>query len=172
MKRFTGKTNTMKTFGMILLILTVGFLTMANKCTEGGWKMDNFLPTPKDSICTTIPEGESFICSKLRNPEAVNSALYLLNAAILDGMSLKDVKKEKAAVDEAIWWLKQPSVTGAAFQKFIVEKADSLLAVAAAEELSMFEFQTEPMFKADKMLLILSLEKTGRLIDIAIRMKS
>ena len=161
----------MKRLSVAVLLVTLS--VMVSGCFgDKAWNMDNLLPTPKNSICTTIPEGESFICSKLRNPEAINSALYLLNAGLMDGMSLKEVQVEKAAVDEAIWWLNQPSATYAAFQKFIVEKADSLIAIAAAEELSMFEFNDKLILQADKDMLIASLEKTKRLIDIAIRMKS
>jgi hypothetical protein len=164
----------MKRISLVLLASILSLVWLVVGCTsitDGGWKMDNIFPTPKNSICTTIPEGESLICQKLRNPEAINSALYIANAVLLDSMTLKEVEKEKAVVMEVIWWLKQPDVINAAFQKFVVEKAGSLIAIAAAEEIGMFQFNQSPMFEADKLMLIASLEKTNRLIDIAITMK-
>jgi hypothetical protein len=155
----------------LLTILLIGMVTMANDCTDSGWNMKNLLPTPKDSICTTIPEGESFICSRLRNPEAVNSGLYLAHAFLLDKMTLEQVQKERVVVKESIWWLTQPNVTYAAFQKLILEKQNSLVAVAAAEEISMFQFNENDILKADKMLLTMSMEKTLKLLELAIAMK-
>jgi len=161
----------MKRINLLLIILLIGAFTMANKCTDQGWNMANLFPTPKDSICSTIPEGESFICSRLRNPEGINSALYLANAFALENMDLDGVMKEKRAVDETIAYLAEPSLTYALFQKFVLKKSNSLVAVAAAQELSMFEFNDTPILQADRNLLTLSLEKTSRLIELALIMK-
>ena len=160
-----------KLFLLASILSAVWFMAGCTSMTDAGWKMDNLFPTPKNSICTTIPEGESFICTKLRNPEGINSALYIANAALLESMTLEEVEKEKKAVTDAIWWLNQPNATYALFQKFIIEKSGSLIAVAAAEEMSMFEFNEDQILIADKKMLIASLEKTDRLISIAIAMK-
>jgi len=129
--------------------------------------MENLLPQPKESICNTIPEGESFICERLRNPEFVHSVIYIADAAMLDSMSLSEIEKETKIVNEVIWWLNQDDLTYAALQKLVLEKAGSLLALAVSQQLNMFQFNNNPILKADRDMMLWSLNQTLGLIEIA-----
>jgi hypothetical protein len=39
--------------------------------------------SPENSVCTDVPEGDSLICSKLKNPEQIDSLLLAVNYAAI-----------------------------------------------------------------------------------------
>ena len=148
---------------IVFLLLFVAFLVGCNKA----WNMENLLPQPKESICNTIPEGESFICERLRNPEFAHMVLYLADAAVLDGMTLAEIEKEEKVVTEAIWWLEQGSLTYAIFQTLVMETSGSLIAIAASQQIAMFEFNDDLILAADRGMMVWSLNQVLGLIEIA-----
>jgi len=158
---------------MLVVLSMVAMVTMGEgSCTNWGWNMANIFPQPKESICSTIPEGESFICQRLRNPEFTHSVLYISNAALLDSMNLEGIEREEEVINDVIWYIDQPSISYAMFEKYVLEKSQSLVVIAAASELSMFQFNNNPILPADRDMIKWSLNRTKGLIDIAKKRKS
>ncbi|MHA2377496.1 MAG: hypothetical protein ACXAB9_15180 [Candidatus Thorarchaeota archaeon] len=130
------------------------------------WNWENILPTPDDSVCATIPEGESLLCQHLRRPETVDSILYIADAVFLQANPDK-ADKMINLINELEMILLQPNITYAALYLVVREMEGSLIGLAVASEINIFKQSESLIFDADKKMILYHLAKVRTLAVMA-----
>ncbi|MHA2163960.1 MAG: hypothetical protein ACXABF_16210 [Candidatus Thorarchaeota archaeon] len=154
----------------LLIIILATFLGCSWSAPIGdntSYLLPNIFPVAADSVCTTLKEGEqSLICSYFRRPETVDSLLYIADAAFLT--KFPDKAGEMINLINSLqFMLTSPSLTYGALFLAVKEIEGSLLGMAVANEIGVFNDVPDFISDFDKELISYHLAKVKTLAAIA-----
>jgi hypothetical protein len=156
----------MKKFLPLIILLTVGCSSLVNGLP---WttNIGNILPQPQESVCTTIPAGDSDICAMIRQPESVDFLIRLGNAMALD-KNKYDVKKGIELVDEAIKYINSPDPVWDIFWENYIDKFGIVTGVVISEYKIKFTGMTNIIKAKDRELITICLQRNRQLMEMVL----
>lgn len=159
----------MKKFLFLLIIPCFFFSGCANIVDGTPWTtpIGNIFPQDPDSVCATIPAGESDICERIRSPEKVDFVIRLANAMALD-KNKYDVEKGIKLVDDAIKYLQSEDPLWDIFWDNYIDKFGLVTGVVISEYKIKFAGMTNVIKPKDVELISIALNRNRELMSMVL----
>ena len=152
----------------LLIILIIPFLISCAGFVDGvPWttNIGNILPQPKDSICTTIPPGESDICAMIRKPESINFLIKFSNALALDSNAY-NVPAVSKIVDKAIVYVQSEDPIWDILYERYLDELGMVTGVVVSEYKVKFVGGLNPIKQRDREMIVENLKYHRNLMQI------